>query len=83
MSNSHSQISMAELKDMVKQAGGIYVGIPWSVKVYSTANGKYIARAVVGGQEGVTFERDTVLDAFADGASIVSEYYEMGVGNAP
>lgn len=82
MSNSHSQISTVELKDMVKQAGGTYEGKDWSVKVYLTATGRYIARAVVGGQEGATFERDTVFDAFTDGASIVSEYYEMGVGDA-
>lgn len=84
MSNSHSHFSKVEVKELVKQASGKYRGVDWSVKVYSTANGRYIGFVRAGSMEFETHEFETVLDAFAAGAACVSEYFEMysEVGNA-
>lgn len=78
MANSHSQY-----KDKAKSLNGVSYGVNWSIDVFLTAEGQYVAEVKAGGLKMETKPADDIDQAVAFGGMCLNDYFDdLGVGNA-
>ncbi len=78
MSNSRSQY-----KDKAKSLNGVSYGVNWSIDVFLTAEGQYVAVVKAGTLTMETTPAEDIDQAVAFGAMCLNEYFDdLGVGNA-